>query len=139
MNTDSGHTSSPRIEIQVHFATGDRGRKQLKTGPKPSEPKPPREAVPRLAQLLALAHRWDRLIEEGVVANRAEIASMMGLSRARVTQIMALLNLAPGIQEKILSRPLDTGLERLTERSIRSLTALPTWDGQRQLWASLLT
>ena len=139
MNTDSGHTSSPRIEIQVHFATGDRGRKQLKTGPKPREPEPPREAVPRLAQLLALAHHWRRHIEEGVITNYAEIARLMGLSRARVTQIMALLNLAPVIQEQILASPPDPGLEGLTERAVRVLTGHPAWDDQRRLWVSLLT
>ena len=138
MNTDSGHTSAPRVEIQVHFSTGYRGRKRIKEGTKSLEAEPTRQNVSRLTQLLALAHRWNHLIEEGVVASYAEIASTMGLSRARVTQIMALLYLAPEIQEKILTRALDTELDRLTERSVRVLTMLPAWDDQRRLWASLL-
>lgn len=46
---------------------------------------------------MALAIRFDQLIRDGVVANQAKIAKLGHLSRARVTQIMDLLNLAPEI------------------------------------------
>ena len=139
MRAQASPPSGPRVELKVHIATSAHGRKQIRKGPVPEKISPPREDLPRITKLLALAHRWNRLIEEGVVANNAEIASMMGLSRARVTQIMALLYLAPEIQEQILASPPDPGLERLTERSVRVLTALPAWDDQRRLWVSLLT
>ena len=139
MNTSPIPPTGPRVELKVHIATSAHGRKQIRKGPVTEKVSPPREELPRITRLLALARRWDKLIEEGAVANRAEIARMMGLSRARVTQIMALLYLAPEIQEQILASPPDAGLGGLTERSIRALTAVPTWDGQRQLWASLLT
>ena len=48
--------------------------------------------------MLALAHRFDRLLQDGVVADQADLARLGHVSRARVTQIMNLLQLAPDIQ-----------------------------------------
>lgn len=56
----------------------------------------------RDARLLALAHRFERLIETGVAADYADLARLGHVTRARVTQIMNLLSLAPDIQEQIL-------------------------------------
>ena len=139
MRAQASPPNGPRVELKVHIATSAHGRKQIRKGPVTEKTSPPREKLPRITKLLALAHRWVQLIEEGVVKDQAEIARTMGLSRARVTQIMALLNLAPGIQEQILAPPPDAGLERLTERSVRVLTGLPAWNDQRKLWMSLLT
>jgi hypothetical protein len=46
-------------------------------------------------------------LEFGRIANQAEIACMEGVTRARVTQVMGLLRLAPEIREHILSLPDD--------------------------------
>lgn len=93
--------SAPRIEFQVHVHRGRRGRRTLEEGPQP-EPKAGRESLPRVTRLLALAHRWRDLIDRGEVRDQAEIAELMGITRARVTQIMNLALLAPTIQERIL-------------------------------------
>ena len=90
------------------------------------------ESVPRLTRLLALAHRWNRLVDEGVATNYAEIARLMRLSRARVTQIVDLSFLAPDIQAEILLGDADA-----TEREIREIARAPEWDEQRRLWRSL--
>lgn len=52
-----------------------------------------------IARLMALAIWFDELIRTG------EVKSIGGVSRARVTQIMDLLNLAPEIQYNILVPP----------------------------------
>ena len=93
---------------------------------------PTTESVPRLTRLLALAHRWNRRVDEGIVANYAEIARLMGLSRARVTQIVDLSFLAPDIQDEILLGDADA-----TEREIREIARAPEWDEQRRLWRGL--
>ncbi len=90
------------------------------------------ESAPRLTRLLALAHRWNRLVDEGVATNYAEIARLMRLSRARVTQIVDLSFLAPDIQDEILLGDADA-----TEREIREIARAPEWDEQRRLWRSL--
>jgi hypothetical protein len=128
----------PRLEFRVHFENGRCGRRHLRKGTRPKTRALPHKDVPRLTRLLALAHRWDRLIEEGVIANHAEIARMMGLSRARVAQITNLLYLAPDIQEELL---LPSSTERpglnFPERVTRPVASIPTWSEQRRLWREL--
>lgn len=57
-----------------------------------------------------------------MVNNRAELARRYDLSRARVTQILMLLQLAPEIQEHILNMPKSTGRFPFSERRLRPLT-----------------
>jgi hypothetical protein len=51
--------------------------------------------VPRVSRLLALAHRLDELVRTGVVADYATLAQLAHVSRARMSQILNLLVLAP--------------------------------------------
>ena len=91
--------------------------------------------VPRVARLLALAIRFEELVTGGVVQNYAELARLGYVSRARVTQIMNLLELAPDLQEEVLFLPVhSSGRDTITERALRSLAAEPDWRMQRRLW-----
>ncbi len=91
--------------------------------------------IPRVARLLALAIRFEDLVTGGVVMNYAELARLGYVSRARVTQIMNLLQLAPQIQEEVLFLPAQSsGRDTITERALRSLVAEPDWRVQRRLW-----
>ena len=122
----------PRVELKVHFRNGHHGQRLIKRGENQKQATGKQEDLPRLTRLLALAHRWNHLIEEGVIANYSEIARMMGLSRARVTQIMDLLYLAPEIQDRILLRREDkSGM--VSERTLRSITRLPIWKEQSKM------
>ena len=56
---------------------------------------------------LLLAYEFQELLEAGVVNNRAEIARHCGLSRARVTQVMSLLQLPDDIQEYVMALPTE--------------------------------
>ena len=60
----------------------------------------------------------------GQVKNRAPLARREGVTRARVTQIMKLLLLAPDIQEAILALPVGTPERLVTERKLRNLVDL---------------
>ena len=83
---------------------------------------------------MALA-RFEKLVRDGVVADYAELARLGHVTRARVTQIMNLLHLAPDIQEAILLLPaVARGKDPLTERVLRPIAAVPNWNAQRQLW-----
>jgi hypothetical protein len=53
------------------------------------------DPVPRISRLMALAIHFDGLIRDGMVRNFADFARLGGVSRARITQIMNLLNLPP--------------------------------------------
>jgi len=121
----------------IHFGTGRRGRKELHEGA-PASPAP-RGTVPRVVRLMALAIRLEQLLQERLVTNQAELARVGHVSRARVTQIMNLLNLAPDIQEAILSLPrIQKGRAEITERDLRPIAALPDWRTQRRTWSLLI-
>lgn len=120
--------------IKVHFATAKRGRKQIKAGPE-SVPNTPEGRIPRLSRLMALAIHFDNLIRQGGVYNQADLAEVGHVSRARVTQIMNLLHLAPDIQEQILFLPkITSGSDPYPERKIRPIVKECDWDKQRKMW-----
>lgn len=97
---------------------GTRIRVLLRAEP---EPTPEREEIPRIVRLLALAHRWHRQLDEGVYESQAEIAVAVGLTRARVTQIISLQYLAPHLQHQIAIRSLhEPPVWRLTNLSPRA-------------------
>ena len=61
-----------------------------------------RENIPRIARLLALAIRFEEMIQRKEVCHYAELAQLGCVTRARMTQIMNLNLLAPDIQEHLL-------------------------------------
>ena len=88
-------------------------------------------SIPRIARLMALAIRFERLLEEKTIQDYAELARLGRVTRARMTQIMQLLHLAPDIQEQILFLPL---LQGLNERNLRPIARRVVWDEQRRLF-----
>jgi hypothetical protein len=92
----------------------------------------PRQVAPaRIARMLALAHRFEGLVRSGVVRDYAELARIGHVTRARMTQIMNLLNLAADIQEYLLWLPAG---EAIPERDLRQIAAEVRWDRQRILF-----
>ena len=86
--------------------------------------------VPRVARLLALAHRLDVMIRSGEHRDWAYAARLAGVTRVRMTQIANWL-LAPKIQEGILNLSRVThGLDPVTERSLREVAAQVDWQRQ---------
>lgn len=71
---------------------------------------------------LHIAEKFQNQLEAGLV-NKAEVARRNGMSRARVTQIMNLLKLAPEIREEILNFP-DKKKRFFTERKLRKIVRL---------------
>ena len=69
--------------------------------------------IPRIARLLALAIRLEGLLRDETIRDYAELARLGRVTRARMTQIMKLLDLAPDIQEQILFLPLTGIVERI--------------------------
>ncbi|MCC6672178.1 MAG: hypothetical protein IT458_14040 [Planctomycetes bacterium] len=123
------------VEVEVHVARGHRGRKRLRAGPLPvpADAAPPARPVPRIARLMAMAITMQDLVDRGVVRDYAALARLAGVTRARITQVMALVNLAPGIQEEVLLRS-----RSLEEREVRRVAALSRFELQRAAWRGLL-
>ena len=126
------------IRQKVHFRTGAHGRKRLRGGAKPAPPKVQPGRVPRVARMLALAIHYDELIHNGLVRDHADLARLGNVSRARISQIMDLLNLAPQIQERILCLPLNTdGRDSITERQLRFVLSTADWMEQDRHWLEI--
>jgi hypothetical protein len=91
----------------------------------------------RVARLLALAHDIERRIQAGGFKDYAEVARLHGLTRARLTQVMNLLLLAPDIQAKVLEMMARAGREPVTERQLREVTNTVVWAEQRVVWSQI--
>ncbi len=125
------------FRTKIHFRAGRNGRKHIENGETPTtNVKPGR--VPWVSKLMALAIRFNGLVREGVVTDQAELARLGHVSRARMTQIMNLLHLAPDIQEEVLFLPrIERGKEAIQERHLRPIAAVPDWRKQRRLWKEM--
>jgi DNA invertase Pin-like site-specific DNA recombinase len=94
--------------------------------------------VPRVSRLMALAIKFERLIREGEIRNHRDIAEAGQISRARLSQIMRLTDLAPSIQEELLFLPKTiAGPDRITEKALRQVACSMDWDWQKKQFASL--
>lgn len=122
----------------IHFEIKAR-RKRIVDGPGHAAEKAPLPGpVPRIAKLMALAIRFEKLIADGVVANQSELAHLAQVTQPRMTQIMNLLHLAPDIQEEILlSTPVAKGRDPITERHLRVVAREAAWHEQRRTWTTL--
>jgi hypothetical protein len=95
--------------------------------------------LPHITKLMALAIRLEHLLATGQVKDQAEIARTAGITRARVTQIINLTQLAPDIQEAILNlEPTTDHVPRFREREVRTIAIVPNWETQRVLWKRLV-
>ena len=118
-----------RVERKVHFTPEPPDKK---------ETPPSSGRVPRISRLMALAIRMDGLLREGAVKDYAELARLGHVSRARLTQIMNRLHLAPDIQEAILFLPPVQGRrESVTEKALRPVAAELDWRKQREMWRGM--
>ena len=91
--------------------------------------------VRRITRLMALALRFEQLVRSGAVRDYAELARLGRVSRARITQVMNLLHLAPDLQETILFLPrVQSGRDRIHLHELQALTALLDWQEQRRRW-----
>lgn len=124
------------VSRRVSFTTAGRGRRVMEPA---SEARPATSPpLPRVTRLMALAIKLDGLIASGAITDQAEMARAGCITRARATQIMNLLRLAPDIQEAILDLPpVAAGRDPVTERDLRPIVAEMRWERQREMWAEL--
>jgi hypothetical protein len=97
----------------------------------PAQIKHPDSFIPRIARLMALAIRLEGLVKDETVQNYAELAQLGRVTRARITQIMKLLQLAPDLQEQLLFLPEVQGLN---ERNLRAIVQQLDWSEQRRMF-----
>lgn len=108
-----------------------------KTPPTPPEPRAPVRRPAKVARMLALAHHLQGLIDEGLVSDRAALARKLGLTRARITQLLDLLLLAPQIQAAVLMLEAVDSAEPFSERQLRAVAGVDNWGMQGRRWKGL--
>ncbi len=106
------------------------GRVKCFTGEAPK----PRPAP--LAIELAFAHKIRQAIDKGEIRDQAEVATRLGLTQSRVTQLLDLTRLAPDVQERILFVETVDGAEPVSERALRPVVRASSWAEQRALFES---
>ena len=125
------HDQPLEIEITIDLVKGRSGRRRSAAAPE--VPDPPR--IPRIARLMALAIKFQDMVDRGEVRDYADLAQLGYVTRARITQIMNLLLLAPDIQERLLDGVLRQSIT--SERHLRPVIRNLDWAVQRSLFAKL--
>ena len=124
------------IQVEVTLPVRPRRQESRRGGqPDPVSDAGSRSRIPRITRLMALAIKFQEMVARGEVRDYADLARLGYVTRARLTQIMNLLLLAPDIQEQLLLPALLTAT--ISERHLRRIVNSPDWADQRKGWATL--
>jgi len=127
------------VEFDVSFGKAGRARRVMHEGEAPVMPpeaEPPKRRS--AAEMLGLAHYFERLVREGRVCDYAELARRTSFTRARITQVMGLLLLPPAVQEDITVRDgVDSEGNVVGEHALRGLMRIQDWREARRQWCIL--
>ena len=125
--------STRRLEWSLHPA------EEEDPGTKDDTPDVEPGNIPRVARLMALAIHFEGMLRRGDVPDYTTVARLGHVTRARISQIMDLLYLAPDIQEEVLLLPrTQNGRDPITEHEVRPIVRLLDWEQQRAAWRRLL-
>lgn len=129
--------STLTFESEIHFdRRGSGARREIVDGP--ARQAPSKGRLPRITRLMALAIHFETLIRDGIVSDYAQLARLGHVSRARITQVMNLLMLAPDVQEQILFLPrILRGDDGICVRHLQPIALTPDWKNQRRMWRQL--
>ena len=127
LKNDPASGDSVQVETVIPVTRRERARPGAKMAVPPESGTP---KIPRLTRLMALAIKFQDMIDRGEMKDYAEIAELGYVTRARVTQIMNLTLLAPDIQEALLDMNATVQDSNLTERHLRLVAAEACWRAQ---------
>jgi len=86
------------------------------------------------------ALHYHTMLEQGLVQSQADLARHLGISRAKVTQMLNLLKLDEKIQEFILGlEETDERLKVLTERRLRELVKVEDEKVQKEMFGEMIS
>jgi hypothetical protein len=80
---------------------------------------------------MALAIRFEKMLEDRVVRNYPDLARSVGVSTTRISQILKLRRLAPAIQERLLFLAPDE--KYVSEPALRRISEEIDWKQQLKL------
>ena len=133
-NAENWEFDGKTITVHIPMMFARRGGRKVIVAPNGGNAWAPARPSPdeALIRALARAHRWKRMLDEGMYRSAGEIAEAEGLSRSFVSRLLRLTLLAPDIVETILegSQPKGVQLEDLT----RAMSS--GWEEQRRLFST---
>lgn len=118
--TVTGRLERPPSRPRTVARDPEPGVEGVPNGPEAPPPKPTPIGTARVARQLALAYHVEALVDSGSVRDYAAVARALGLTRARLSQIVALRWLPVATQEAILS-----GASTASERQFRAAAGAP--------------
>lgn len=122
------------VSLPVRQRRDETGRHRDSAAPTGPQPR-----IPRITRLMALAIKFQEMVDRGEVRDYADLARLGLVTRARLTQIMNMLLLVPDIQSSLILREQNpVQLADLNERALRTLTSEAAWASQRTMWRRLM-
>jgi hypothetical protein len=97
----------------------------------------PTKARKPAVNIFLKAKHYQKLIKQGVVKNKSELAKKEGVSRARITQILNLLKLAPEIQIYFANLIEQDQQRFFTERRLRQIVRIKAHKTQMKKFQEL--
>lgn len=102
------------------------------TSPSTSSEEPTKRAANPVKQAFILK----QLLEQSSCATQADLARHLGISRARVTQTLNLLRLAPEILDALLNLP-ESQVHFFSERRLRPITQITSHNKQTRAFRKM--
>lgn len=125
------------VTRKIQLSRTTNSRRRIDPAQEPAPPKP-KGRIPRIARLMALAIRLERMLRTGEVPDLTELARIANVTQPRMSQILNLNMLAPEIQEELLFLPpVETGKPTIHEKLLRPISAEFDWGKQREHWGRL--
>ncbi|WP_416898594.1 MAG: recombinase family protein [Minwuia sp.] len=124
---DDERTQTVTVELPVQLSRRANGRRIVLADHEQENGAPD----PKLVQLIADAHRWNRMLAEGEVASLRELSNREQLDRSDIGRTLNLAFLAPDIVEAILDGRQPAAL---TAYGLSRMSSLPqNWSEQRRV------
>lgn len=124
------------VKRKLNVSIASRGRIAIRPHDPNAEPprSRPSSKLPRISRLMALAIRFNEMLSTGEASDMIELARIGHVTQPRMSQIMALNQLAPDIQEALLNLPAIKGKPEIHEKRLRPIAAMLRWGDQRAAW-----
>ena len=98
------------------------------------------DRIPKCTKhMIHLAIKWREQLRNDPALTRAQIAAQERLSRARVTQVMSLLELPQDVQSFLGTLTDPKEIRFFSERRLRRLLCLQNVSAQRKLWEETIS
>jgi hypothetical protein len=88
---------------------------------------------------LPLAQAWQKALERGDYSSAVDLAHNLGVSRARVSQLLRLLQLSPEVIKTIVALGDPQPALMVTERRLRPLIGLAATEQMQKIKAMITT